>query len=92
MFTYLISYDLDNSDQDYGKVFEAIKRASNGIWWHYLNSTWIIKTSFTVTEVANSIQAEIDEEDHLLVIEVKNNKQGWLKRDAWETLNQNMFD
>lgn len=90
---YLIGYDLNKADKNYDGVYTAIKESSvNGAtWWHYLDSTWIIKSNLTVNQVSDKIKPETDENDRFLVIEVKNNKQGWLTQDAWDYLNDNIF-
>jgi len=91
MAVYLIGYDLNKSGKDYAGVFKAIKDSSTGEWWHHLDSTWIIKSSLTVNEVSDNIKAETDNDDRFIVIEIKNNKQGWLEQNAWDYLNQSIF-
>lgn len=91
MAVYLITYDLHKAGQDYEGLYEAIKNSSTGVWSHRLDSTWIIKSNLTVNEVSNNIKAKVDDNDHFLVIEVKNNKQGWLPKEAWNYLNNNVF-
>ncbi|MBH0331066.1 SinR [Brevibacillus brevis] len=93
MAVYLISYDLNKSGKDYKGVYEAIKASSVGgnTWWHYLDSTWIIKSNLSVQQVYEKIRLHTDSDDFFLVIEVKNNKQGWLPQDAWDYLNNVIF-
>lgn len=93
MATYLISYDLNKSDKNYDGVFNAIKESSaNGTtWWHYLDSTWIIKSNLSVNDISSKIKLEADENDFFIVIEIKNNKQGWLPQKAWDYLNNTIF-
>lgn len=88
---YLITYDLHKPNQDYEGLYEAIKNASTGAWSHRLDSTWIIKSTLSVNEVSAKIKEKVDDDDHFIVIEVKNNKQGWLPKDAWTYLNNNIF-
>ena len=42
---YLVTYALKKPGQDYKDIHEAIK--SCGTWWHYLESTWLLKTSLS---------------------------------------------
>ncbi|MEK4142133.1 hypothetical protein NST48_14350 [Paenibacillus sp. FSL M7-0547] len=91
MAVYLISYDLNKAGKNYDGVYQAIKDSSTGVWWHYLDSTWIIKSNLTVKQVSDNIRAETDSDDHFIVIEVKNNKQGWLPKKAWDYLNEHIF-
>ena len=88
MRAYSITYDLKHPGRDYSGLYVAIK--SCGPWWHYLESTWIVVTNETSVQVWNRIAPTIDKNDFLLIIEVKNNKEGWLPNDAWDWLNQNI--
>jgi hypothetical protein len=83
---YLITYDL-REGQNYTPLHEAIKRSPK--WWHHLESTWLIVTSETSVQVWNRLASHISKDDRLLVIEVKNNYNGWLKEKAWEWLANN---
>lgn len=65
MTTYMIGYDLNKSGQDYDDLIEAIKTYDK--WWHYLDSTWIIKSSKTATEIRDHLKRHIDSNDELLV-------------------------
>lgn len=89
MNTLCICYDLDKPGQDYADLITGIK--SFGTWWHYLDSTWLIKTTKTVTEVRDELNKLIDNNDELLVFNVGSNWAGtgfsekayaWLK-DNW---------
>lgn len=88
---YVISYDLNKSGKNYDGVYEAIKKASV-YWLHPLDSTWIIKSNFTANQISDAIKAETDPDDSWIVIEAKNNKQGWLAKDAWDALNNKIFN
>lgn len=88
---YLISYDLHQEGQDYKSLFDTIKSCSTGTWWHYLESTWIIKSNSTVNQISEKIKNVSDDNDNFLVIEVINNKQGWLPQEAWGHLNNSVF-
>lgn len=88
---YLITYDLNKTDKDYGGVFKAIKDASTGVWCHYWDSSWLIKSSLSVNDVFEKIKPHLDSNDRCLVIEVKNNKQGWLTKEQWDYINNSIF-
>lgn len=93
MSVYLITYDLNKKDKDYESLFEKIKEFSYfDTWWHYLDSTWIIKSNLSSLEISNKLQSVMDNNDFLLVIEVKNNYYGWLPEDAWDYLKKNIFN
>ncbi len=78
----LITYDLNQRGQNYQNLTEAIKCL--GQWWHYLDSTWLVKTHLTTEQVANRLKQQIDDNDNFLVIEVNpHTSQGWLPQEAW---------
>lgn len=80
---YLITYDLKSPGRDYSNLHNQIK--NYGEWWHYIDSTWIIKTESTIEEVTNSIRRMMDPNDHLLVIKItKCERNGWLPKSAWD--------
>lgn len=83
---YIISYDLNKSGQDYQKLYKAIKECSTGIWIHCLDSTWLIKSYKSTSEIQRILKNAIDDNDSLLVMEVKNNYSGWLPKDVWDYL------
>lgn len=85
---YSITYDLRQPGRDYSNLFEAIKKSPR--WWHYLESTWIIVTEETANQVWERISSAIDKNDFLLIIEVRDNVQGWLPKDAWDWIHQNI--
>jgi hypothetical protein len=61
----MIGYDLNSPGQDYSKLFDAIKQL--GLWWHCLDSTWIVKTDKTCVEIRDTLKQHIDKNDELLV-------------------------
>lgn len=90
MNTLLITYEL-KSTKDYSGLYNAIKSA-NG-WWHYLDSTWFIKTSESPSEWINKLRPHIDEIlDSILVIEIatKARRNGWLPKKAWDWIDPNI--
>ncbi|WP_406242296.1 hypothetical protein ACF3M2_18010 [Tissierella carlieri] len=92
MTSYLISYDLKNKDKNYESLYEKIKEISyDNAWWHYLDSTWIIKSDLSLSEITSNLTSTIDKNDCLLVIEVKNTYNGWLPKDAWDYLRDRIF-
>ena len=85
---YMISYDLKSPGRDYTTLYEAIK--SFGVWWHYLESTWIIKTSQSVAQVSELIRQRLDANDYLIVVDITGRKcDGWLPQKAWDWIRDN---
>ena len=67
MNTYIIGYDLNRprGQDDYPNLIQALKALPN--WWHYLDSTWIVKSSESAITIRNELQKHIDSGDELLV-------------------------
>lgn len=63
---YMIGYDLNKPGQDYTPLFDAIKAMSNA-WWHYLDSTWLIESSYSAEQIRDHLSTVIDMNDELLV-------------------------
>ena len=85
----LISYDLNNPKRDYRGLYKEIKKADT--WWHHLDSTWIIRTNQNPETWQNRLRRHLDRDDSLLIIEVRNNYQGWLPEEAWQWLERNLI-
>lgn len=86
MNKYLITYDLKNKSRNYDDLYIAIK--SLGAWWHYLDSTWIVKTNLSSQQIWNTLGSRILTTDHLLIIKIDTSDEwGWLPQDAWNWLN-----
>lgn len=84
---YMISYDLKSPGRDYTSLYESIK--SFGIWWHYLGSTWIIKTSQSVSQVSELIRQRLDTNDYLIVVDITGRERdGWLPQKAWDWIRE----
>jgi len=67
MASILIGYDLNKEEgsEGYKELFAAIKNL--GIWWHCLDSTWIVKSDLTTVEIRNLLTPHLDPNDELLV-------------------------
>lgn len=89
---YFITYDLNKSGKDYTGVYEAIKDASNGVWCHYWDSSWLIRSNLlTATQVFKKIQPHLDSDDRCFVVQVTDNYQGWLSEKEWDYIKNNIF-
>ncbi len=84
----LITYDLKTPNHDYNALFEGIKGNSIA-WWHFLENTWLIKTTRDVDSVGRGLLKYITTNDRLLVIDVHGIGQGWLPTDAWDWIRKN---
>lgn len=89
---YMVTYDLNKEGQNYEDVIQAIKDASTGVWCSYWKSSYLIQSNLaTADEVTEKIKPYVDSNDRLLVIEVKNNKQGWHTKNEWDYINKSIF-
>ena len=50
MSALLITYDLNAPGQKYDDLYQEIKDLGS-TWWHYLDSTWVVKTTLTPDQV-----------------------------------------
>ena len=77
MNTLLVGYDLNKSGQKYEELIDFLKKQTN--WWHYLDSTWLIRTTDTATAFRDKLvnQGFIDTNDEVLVINVTGDSAAW---------------
>lgn len=68
MPTLLVGYDLNRPGQDYTDLIASIKQA--GAWWHHLDSTWLVKTSLSTTQLRDRLSGFLNAGDKLLVVDV----------------------
>lgn len=65
MKTYMIGYDLNRPGQDYATLHDAIKAL--GIWWHCLDSTWLVKSNRSAENIRDTLTPHVDANDEVLV-------------------------
>lgn len=80
MALYQINYDLRNQ-RNYDPLFERIK--AYGTWCHPLESTWVVSTSQSATQVRDNLRQAMDGDDGLLVTRLAGEA-------AWYGLNENI--
>lgn len=69
MVRQIISYDLRKPGRNYQELYEAIKRL--GVWWHCLESVWIVRTDLTCAQIRDRITSYLDANDKLLVAKLQ---------------------
>jgi len=69
MNTFMIGYDLNKprGQNDYDNLHDAIKKIS-GYYWHYLDSTWLVKSSKDAGGIRDYLKPYLDSGDELLVV------------------------
>ena len=50
----------------------------------------IVITNENAGQVWNRLAKHVDKNDYMLIIEVRDNVQGWLPKDAWEWIHANV--
>jgi hypothetical protein len=86
----LITHALNDQNKDYTPFFDALKGNCN-YWWHYFDATWIVSTHHSAHEYANLLYPHMNTTDHLLVVKITREHQGWLPIKAWEWLNEREY-
>lgn len=86
MKVYQISYDL-RKQRNYDALYERIK--SYGTWCHALESSWVIATNQSATQIRDYLSGALDKDDGLLVTRLSGEaawcglvqeKSSWLKQ------------
>lgn len=81
MNTYLIGYDLlkeEGNQFDYTELKKAIMQiAHDGLFWHCLDSTWLIKSNSTSLTITNFLRTKIDDNDKLFVAQLQSHDVAW---------------
>jgi hypothetical protein len=88
MSILLVTYDLKTPNRDYGPLYVALKQ--QGVWWHYLDSVWLIDTIKTPDQVYADIVKNITMDDRLFITAIKRPYWGYLPKDAWDWINQRL--
>lgn len=83
----IVSYDLKEA-RDYTPFYEILKKQGNISWWHYLTSTWLLSTTQTAQQVVDAIKPYMGAQDFLLVGEFGPNYTGWLPKEAWDWIQE----
>lgn len=81
----LITYNL-TPNRDYTAFFNAIKSSPATTWWHYIDSTWLIKTDELPEAMLERFRPHINEgTDTILITKTDTSVyNGWLPKEAHE--------
>ena len=80
-YIYNVSYDLRRPGQSYQNLYRELKQSP--VWWHYLDSTWLIATGESADVLWERLQPHVDANDFILIAEITANYSGWLPEEAW---------
>jgi hypothetical protein len=75
MRTILVGYDLNRPGQNYPGLVEALK--ATPLWWHYLDSTWLLRAEESAAQVRDRLKQCVDAGDELLVVDVTGTEAAW---------------
>jgi hypothetical protein len=72
----LIAYDIHPpKGEGYENLVEAIR--SLGVWWHHLETVWIVQCSYKPVEISDRLRSHIGTEDQLLIVDISGDAAGW---------------
>jgi hypothetical protein len=64
MAIYVVGYDIHpKAGETYDELIKAIK--SIGSWWHCLDSTWLVKSDLSATDVRDRLWNHMKADDRL---------------------------
>ena len=86
---YIITYSLKATNWNYNRFYNSLQNI--GMWWHYLDSTWIIKSSLTAQQIYSMLGPGLSVKDFILVVEINpDNRYGYLPQKAWSWIDNNL--
>lgn len=88
MQAYCVSFALTKPTQNYLALCEELKNSPD--WWQCLDSTWLILTAETASQLFDRLKPHFDNSDRVLVIGVTADHSGWLTPDAWTWFTENV--
>ena len=82
----LVTFSLRNLNKDYNSFFVTV-RGNVYNWWHFIEQTIVVSTSFDAESFAHLLYPHLETTDSLLVVEIQPHQfQGWLPKAAWDWL------
>jgi hypothetical protein len=88
MPVFQISYDLNKPGQNYERLHAEIKRTDR--WTRVLESTWLVWTTETVTQLQTRLNRVIHRNNRLFISRVTRENGGWMDRAVWAWLNRRL--
>lgn len=89
MAVYSISYDLNNPGQKYENVYSVIRSFSG--YEHIMESTWLVFTSLSASQISDKFASYIDSNDKMLISKINANEyQGRLTKDTWKWIREHV--
>lgn len=82
---YIVSLGLTEPSQRYEPLYAVLRQSPK--WFNYMSGTWIVVRQETLVDFAAKIRPLIFTNDRLLVMPAKGPGDGWLPKDAWDWIN-----
>ena len=67
---YVVSYTLNPARLNPELIVE-LQKSGGGIWWHYLDTMWIVATNETAAQLYERLRHHFWQSDSLIIIEIK---------------------
>lgn len=90
MAMMLVSYDAHTPGHSYDHLLDALE--GFGAYWHCLDSTWLVETRMSITQVRDSLWLHMHPDDELLVVDVTGAPASWVgfTRECGDWLRDNL--
>lgn len=75
MYTLLVSYDLDLTENKLDRISALLK--THNAHWHDLQGVWLIKTEESADQVCRALRRILDASDKVLVINISRRPASW---------------
>lgn len=86
---YLITYDLEQPQQLYSKLYETINVLGSSCY-RCMESAWLLNTEMDVESCANLLGMFLNYSDRLFIVDVSHQSmQGRLPQRAWDWMKKN---
>lgn len=78
MSVFVVTYDLRNKESDnYENLFKVIEAAATGQAWHCLDSTWLIESSYSATQIRDACWTAMFADDKIFVMQYAPPHSAW---------------
>ncbi|WP_195943453.1 hypothetical protein [Enterococcus faecium] len=88
---YLITYDLNSPGQNYDEIISLLKGELSSAYCNYWKSAFLITSNYTPSQILDKLRPYLDRNDRMIIIEVVDNKSGWLTPKQWDWINKHIF-
>jgi len=87
MAIYFVSLNINNEDQDYDDLIEAIESYDG--YCHIFENQWFICSDAEVDEIEEDLVQNLYEGDFILISEFAGNYAGWLPEEVVDWVERN---